>query len=127
MSSLPSRAHVIGSVISNHVEYALEWTPVDIMSHIEEMIPELRSVALYILFTNLAALLFVPLFPSTRRMALESKGKWRMDLIFGIITLAVLLWLFWWVIMTAAFKTYRSTSCLKMIGGRGCDQEKPDL
>ncbi|CAK4655653.1 unnamed protein product [Aphanomyces euteiches] len=66
------------------------------------------------------ALFFVLLLPRQKVETQELKRKGEKSRLLGNITLAMLVFVFVWSIMTNLMSIYPSTACLKVAGGSGC-------
>ncbi|TMW57523.1 hypothetical protein Poli38472_003448 [Pythium oligandrum] len=99
-----------------HVDIYLPYLQVD-DTHVRT---EVTYAYLFSYACKIFGLLFVLLLPRQKAETQELKRKGEKSYLIGNLTLAMLVFVFIWSIMTNLMSIFPSTACLKVAGGSGC-------
>ncbi|KAJ0402237.1 hypothetical protein ATCC90586_002218 [Pythium insidiosum] len=110
----------VAKTITKNVAANFKVTNDDIVEDTNEVRWDVSYVYIIKYSLNLFSLVFLPMLPAQKAQTQELKRKGGKSKLLGFITIVYITFGLCWAVMVNIMSIYPSTSCLKLVGGKGC-------
>ncbi|KAF1329402.1 Transmembrane protein, partial [Globisporangium splendens] len=120
MTTVGNLSGPFASTITKNVDAQFKVTSADIALDTNEVRWAVTYVLIIRYVINLLGLVFLPLLPAQKAQTQALRRNGGKNALLGGITVFYVLFALCWSVMVNIMSIYPSTSCLKLVGGRGC-------
>jgi hypothetical protein len=123
LTTVSNLSSTFASTITKNVDAGFTVSSADIQEDSHEVRTQVTYVFLISYFTSVIGLCMLPMLPAQKRQTQELKAKGGKSKIIGGFTVFYVIFALCWSVMVNIMSIYPSTSCLKIVGGKGCKKK----
>ncbi|KAJ0398691.1 hypothetical protein P43SY_006269 [Pythium insidiosum] len=120
LTTVSNLSSPFAKTLTKNVGASFKVTNDDIVEDTNEVRWDVTYVYIIKYSLNLFSLVFLPMLPAQKAQTQELKRKGGKSKLLGVVTIAYVVIALCWSVMVNIMSIYPSTSCLKLVGGKGC-------